>query len=110
MLQLAQQLHHREYPPLNPISNEILTWNDIQGLITPPLVQNTGFGAYTFFAVFCLLAFVWTFFFVPETKGRTLEQMDHVFKDNSSEAEEARRHAIEVELLRAEAERYAMEA
>lgn len=36
--------------------------------------------------------------------------MDHVFKDNSSEAEEARRHAIEVELLRAEAERYAMEA
>ncbi|GMG01065.1 unnamed protein product [Aspergillus oryzae] len=74
------------------------------------VIQNTGFGAYTFFAVFCLLAFVWTFFFVPETKGRTLEQMDHVFKDNSSEAEEARRHAIEVELLRAEAERYAMEA
>ncbi|KAE8365597.1 general substrate transporter [Aspergillus caelatus] len=84
--------------------------NFIIGLITPPLVQNTGFGAYTFFAVFCLLAFVWTFFFVPETKGRTLEQMDHVFKDNSSEAEQARRHAIEVELLRAEAERYAMEA
>lgn len=52
--------------------------------------------------MFCLLAFIWTFFFVPETKGRTLEQMDHVFKDNSSAAEQGRRHAIEVELLRAE--------
>jgi hypothetical protein len=52
--------------------------------------------------VFCLLALVWTFFFVPETRNRTLEQMDHVFKDNSSEAEQERRHAIEVELLSAE--------
>ncbi|KAL8853961.1 MAG: hypothetical protein Q9221_001269 [Calogaya cf. arnoldii] len=73
--------------------------NFIIGLITPPLVQNTGFGAYTFFAVFCLLSFVWTFFFVPETRGRTLEQMDHVFKDISSEEEEARRHAIEADII-----------
>ncbi|KAF9885468.1 hypothetical protein FE257_012904 [Aspergillus nanangensis] len=76
--------------------------NFIIGLVTPPLVENTGYGAYVFFAVFCLLALVWTFFFVPETKGRTLEQMDHVFKDNSSEAEQERRVAIETEILRAE--------
>ncbi|EAW11251.1 putative MFS monosaccharide transporter [Aspergillus clavatus NRRL 1] len=76
--------------------------NFIIGLITPPLVENTGYGAYVFFAVFCLLALLWTFFIVPETKGRTLEQMDHVFKDNSSEAEKERRLAIETELLRAE--------
>ncbi|TKA24195.1 hypothetical protein B0A50_05959 [Salinomyces thailandicus] len=69
--------------------------NFVIGLITPPLVESTGFGAYVFFAVFCLLSFVWTFFFVPETKGRTLEQMDHVFGDVSSEAEEARRRRIE---------------
>ncbi|KAI4101881.1 MAG: hypothetical protein L6R37_004702 [Teloschistes peruensis] len=73
--------------------------NFIIGLITPPLVQNTGFGAYTFFAVFCLLSFVWTYFFVPETRGRTLEQMDHVFKDIDSQEEEARRHAIEAEII-----------
>ncbi|KAI4263218.1 MAG: hypothetical protein L6R42_001629 [Xanthoria sp. 1 TBL-2021] len=73
--------------------------NFIIGLITPPLVQNTGFGAYTFFAVFCLLSFVWTFFFVPETRGRTLEQMDHVFKDVNSEAEEARRQTIEADII-----------
>jgi hypothetical protein len=76
----------------------------LQGLITPPLVQNTGYGAYVFFAVFCVLAGIWTYFFVPETKGRTLEQMDHVFKDNSSVADQAKRHAIEVELIRAQQE------
>lgn len=25
--------------------------------------------AYTFFAVFCLLSLIWTFYFVPETRG-----------------------------------------
>lgn len=73
--------------------------NFIIGLITPPLVQNTGYGAYTFFAVFCLLSLVWTFFFVPETNGRSLEQMDHVFRDFSNEEEEARRVRIEQEIL-----------
>lgn len=73
--------------------------NFIVGLITPPLVQNTGFGAYTFFAIFCLLSLVWTQLFVPETRGRTLEQMDHVFKDIVSEQEESRRKAIETDLF-----------
>ncbi|KAF2129923.1 MFS sugar transporter-like protein [Dothidotthia symphoricarpi CBS 119687] len=68
--------------------------NFIIGLITPPLVQNTGFGAYTFFAVFCALAFLFTFFCVPETAGKSLEQMDEVFKDVSSEAEEQRKARI----------------
>ncbi|MCJ1248492.1 hypothetical protein MMC30_005710 [Trapelia coarctata] len=72
--------------------------NFIIGLITPPLVQNTGFGAYTFFAVFCLLSFVWTFFFVPETNGRSLEDMDYVFKETTNEQEQARRRAIEHEI------------
>lgn len=72
--------------------------NFIIGLITPPLVQNTGFGAYTFFAVFCLLALVWVWFVIPETNGRTLEQMDHVFHDNTGEIEQARRARIEAEM------------
>ncbi len=36
---------------------------------------------------------------MPETRGRTLEAMDHVFKDIVSENEEARRKAIESELV-----------
>ncbi|KAL9128527.1 MAG: hypothetical protein Q9217_002823 [Psora testacea] len=73
--------------------------NFIIGLITPSLVQNTGFGAYTFFAVFCLLSMIWTFCFVPETSERTLEAMDHVFKDIISDEEEARRKVIETDLM-----------
>lgn len=73
--------------------------NFIIGLITPPLVQNTGFGAYTFFAVFCLLSLIWTFYFVPETRGRTLEQMDHIIKDFASEKEESRRRNIQRDII-----------
>lgn len=43
--------------------------NFIIGLNTPPIVINTGFGAYAFFAVFCLLSMIWTLYFVPETSG-----------------------------------------
>ncbi|KAH7258745.1 hypothetical protein FSOLCH5_007670 [Fusarium solani] len=57
--------------------------NFIIGLITPPLVRETGFGAYVFFAVFCLLSFIWVWFSVPETNGKTLEEMDQVFNDRS---------------------------
>ncbi|KAI9374446.1 general substrate transporter [Aspergillus egyptiacus] len=79
-------------------------WNFIVGLITPPLIQDTGYGTYVFFAVFCIFAFVWSFFFVPETAGRTLEQMDAVFKDNSGSAETARWRAIEAEVVDAQSE------
>jgi hypothetical protein len=57
-------------------------------------VQNTGFGAYTFFAVFCLLAFLFTYFVIPETAGKTLEEMDRVFDDVSSEMEEKQKARI----------------
>jgi len=62
-----------------------LDWinNFIIGLITPPLVQATGCGAYTFFAVFGLLSFAFVWFYVPETRGKSLEEMDIVFNDRS---------------------------
>lgn len=63
------------------------------------MIQNIGFGTYVFFATFCLLALIWVWFFVPETMGRTLEQMDYVFKDNQSADELARRARIEAELV-----------
>ncbi|KAF2018401.1 general substrate transporter [Aaosphaeria arxii CBS 175.79] len=82
--------------------------NFIIGLITPPMIQNTGYGAYTFFAVFCLLAFVFTYFFIPETKGVSLEQMDAVFKDVSSVADEERKARIERDIFESSAEQRAM--
>jgi hypothetical protein len=39
-----------------------------QGLITPPLVQKTGYGAFLFFAAFGLSSGLWVWYFVPETK------------------------------------------
>ncbi|KAI1498380.1 general substrate transporter [Biscogniauxia marginata] len=74
--------------------------NFIIGLITPPLVQNTGYGTFVFFCCFCFLAMVWVYFVVPETNGRTLEQMDQVFQDNTGEAEAARRSRIEADMAR----------
>ncbi|CCG80554.1 putative MFS monosaccharide transporter [Taphrina deformans PYCC 5710] len=68
--------------------------NFIIGLITPPLIENTGYGAYVFFAVFCLLSGVWTYFFVPETAHKSLEEMDLVFKDRVGHDDEKRRQAI----------------
>ncbi|GFZ44935.1 hypothetical protein JCM24511_02661 [Saitozyma sp. JCM 24511] len=64
--------------------------NFIVGLITPPLITGTGgYGAFIFFAAFSALAAVWTFFFVPETRGRTLEQIDALF-ESSTAIEDAR--------------------
>ncbi|KAK3703947.1 hypothetical protein LTR37_014165 [Vermiconidia calcicola] len=73
--------------------------NFIIGLITPPMLHGIGFGTYVFFAVFCLLALIWVYFFIPETNGRTLEQMDYVFGDNQTAHEQARRERIERELI-----------
>jgi hypothetical protein len=61
----------------------------------PPLIQNTkDFGAYIFFAVWCGASFVWVWFAVPETKGRSLEDMDRLFKDRAAVADKMRRKEI----------------
>ncbi len=59
------------------------------------MIEGTrGFGAYTFFAIFCGLSVVWTWFAVPETKGRSLEDMDKVFGDNAGADDVVRRQNI----------------
>ena len=37
------------------------------------------YGAYWFFAGFCLLTVVYVFIFLPETKGKTLEEVEELF-------------------------------
>jgi hypothetical protein len=63
------------------------------------MINGIGFGTYVFFAAFCLIALVWVWFFIPETNGRTLEQMDFVFGDNQTAYEQERRARIEQELM-----------
>lgn len=61
--------------------------NFIVGVATPPMLEDLGFGTYVFFGSFCILSGFWAIFLVPETKGKTLEQMDEVFKDTAAQEE-----------------------
>ncbi|OMP84372.1 High-affinity glucose transporter [Diplodia seriata] len=61
--------------------------NFIVGVSTPPMLEDLGFGTYVFFGAWCYIAAVWAYFLVPETKGKTLEQMDEVFGDYAAQEE-----------------------
>ncbi|KAJ5691234.1 hypothetical protein N7488_011969 [Penicillium malachiteum] len=59
----------------------------IIGIATPSMLDNITYGTYIFFAAMCFLAGVWAFFLVPETSGKTLEELDAVFGDSSGQEE-----------------------
>ncbi|KAI9146719.1 substrate transporter [Paramyrothecium foliicola] len=63
-----------------------VTWisNFIVGVATLPMLDSIDFGMYVFYGSFCAMAAVWAFFLVPGTKGKTLEEMDFVFKDTAA--------------------------
>lgn len=61
--------------------------NFIVGVVTPPMLESWGFGTYVFYGSWCGLSVVWAYFLVPETKGKTLEQMDEVFGDGIAQQE-----------------------
>lgn len=54
-------------------------WNFIIARFTPQMFATMGYGVYFFFASLMLLAAVFVFFLVPETKGVPLEAMDRLF-------------------------------
>ncbi|PYH31305.1 sugar porter family MFS transporter [Aspergillus neoniger CBS 115656] len=60
--------------------------NFIVGIVTPAMMANIGYGTYVFFAACCALAGTWAFFLVPETTGRTLEEIVEVFGNVSKQA------------------------
>ncbi|KAL4803344.1 general substrate transporter [Aspergillus unguis] len=66
----------------------------IQFVITkalPYIFNSLGYGTWFFFAAWMLLASIWSFFLLPETKGRTLDEMDVIFgyiSDHSSVGEQ----------------------
>ncbi|KXL51301.1 hypothetical protein M433DRAFT_157583 [Acidomyces richmondensis BFW] len=49
------------------------------GLSTSPFISASQFGTFIFFGCITSIAALWVYFFVPETKGRTLEEMDELF-------------------------------
>jgi hypothetical protein len=45
----------------------------------PYIFSSFGYGTWFFFAAWMLVATVWTYLFMPETKGLTVDQMDALF-------------------------------
>ena len=54
-------------------------WNCVLAFAVPPLLWAINWKMYLIFAAFNAAAFVHMFLAAPETKGRTLEEMDMVF-------------------------------
>ena len=49
----------------------------------PPMFDAWAWGTYIFFAVFLAAGIVWIYFYLPETKNASLEEMDRVFKSHT---------------------------
>jgi hypothetical protein len=45
----------------------------------PYMIQNIGYGTYFVFATTTTISIPWVYFFVPETKNLSLEEMDRLF-------------------------------
>ncbi|KAI9312673.1 general substrate transporter [Dichotomocladium elegans] len=74
--------------------------NFVIGLITPPMLSTLGYGTYIFFATFCFVSFFFIWLVVPETKGRSLEDMDGIFGGRTAATDAA----LMAEVLRQVAE------
>jgi MFS family permease len=57
-------------------------WNCALAFAVPPLLTNINWKMYMIFGTFNALAFIHMFLAAPETKGRTLEEMDEIFDAN----------------------------
>lgn len=53
--------------------------NFIIAFITPPMLSSITWGTYIFFCAWCAIGGLFILFLFPETKGKTLEEMDVVF-------------------------------
>lgn len=66
------------------------------GISTSPFIDASDFGTFIFFGVMSVLAVLWVYFFLPETKGRTLEEMDEIFGESGfAQADLALKQRIE---------------
>ncbi|KAI1289021.1 sugar transporter [Xylaria venustula] len=77
--------------------------NFIVALITPRLLNTITFGTFYLFFGFCVILFIWVFFWVPETKGVPIEEMDRLFGGNTGVGDAQRISEIREQLHLSEA-------
>ncbi|KAG2421933.1 hypothetical protein HFD88_005909 [Aspergillus terreus] len=54
-------------------------WSFIISRTTPYMITSLGYGTYFFFATLMVCMGFWAYWFIPETKGKTLEEMEALF-------------------------------
>ncbi|KAI5357700.1 Putative major facilitator, sugar transporter, major facilitator superfamily [Septoria linicola] len=59
--------------------------NFVIAFITPPMLEGIDWGTYIFFSFWCLAGAAFLWFFIPETTGKTLEEMDAAFGSHSNQ-------------------------
>lgn len=65
--------------------------NFIVGEVTPTMFNNISWRTFIIFGVFSFVGGLYIWFFVPETSGKTLEEMDEVFGSEAIAAADAER-------------------
>lgn len=58
--------------------------NFIIAFVLLPMLSGIGWGTYIFFAVWSAAGGVFIWYCIPETKGKTLEEMDQVFGSHTA--------------------------
>lgn len=61
------------------------------GLITPLALEHSSSGTFVLFATCCFLAYLWATYWVPETAGIGLEEMQAVFSTSGRNEDEVER-------------------
>ncbi len=56
------------------------------GISTPDFVATATFGTYIFLGMICVLGALYVYYFLPETKGQSLEEIDRHFGDKSEDS------------------------
>ncbi|RWA09080.1 hypothetical protein EKO27_g6004, partial [Xylaria grammica] len=73
--------------------------NFIVGQVTPELLNKIGYGTYVLFGLLTFLGAGFIWFFVPETKRLTLEEMDVIFgSEGTAQADFERMEEINREI------------
>lgn len=68
--------------------------NFIVGLVVPEMIKSIGWGTFLFFGLFCVAAAIFSFFLVPETSHKSLEQIEGLFGDSSNFDEQELRNRV----------------